>query len=538
MLRTISKTIYPVIFILYIFITFASPLGMSFETIESVVPQVNNVVEMNSDTKYKLQTFAQVLGLEKTVKYEDEFSIHKYDDQKYKDYVFTENNENKSLSETTPSEYSYHKNPYNDKEVLGFLPYWQLSKYSSIDYSKLSTIAYFGLTSESTGRWVNDSGYTGFFSSSFDNMVALAHSKGTKVVIVVKNFDPYSIRRTVNNVEGAGDRLINNIVKVIRDNSLDGVNIDFEYVVKNSNDTVTNELRQAFVSWHQKLADAVHSQFPKAQVSTDVFGGSGVYYNLYDMEALGDTTINYIVMMTYDYITTSCSSGKIVTPMSPLYGNDGFNISSHLIAGAQKAGSKKIIMGVPYYGIDFQVKSADRDTYNARVDYPNCDGTIETYASIVDSKFDQYHNANTIKWNNTEKARWYSYSVGGKYRQGYYDDARSLGAKYDFVRSSNLGGIGIWALGYDNNAKELYDVIREKFQIVPFYINFGYGVPSARITSILNANNLTVVSEVTNSIYLVLPESEISGNVIKRIKMYKEVVDVRFEIVNATRGIN
>lgn len=538
MLRTWSKTIYPVILILYIFVTFASPLGMDFESLNDYVDNKSNDNSINGDTKYKLQTFANVLGLEKNVKYDDEFSIHKYDDQKYKDYVFTEKDESKQISESTPTAYSYHKNPYNDKEVLGFLPYWQLSKYSSIDYSKLSTVAYFGLTSESTGRWVNDAGYSGFFSSSFDNMVALAHSKGTKVVIVVKNFDPYSIRRTVNNVDGAGDRLINNIVKVIRDNSLDGVNIDFEYVVKTSNDTVTDGLRTAFANWHDKLADTVHSQFPKAQVSTDVFGGSGVYYNLYDMEALGNTSLNYIVMMTYDYITTSCYNGKIITPMSPLFGNDGFNISSHLLAGGQKAGNKKIIMGVPYYGIDFQVKASDKDLYNARVDYPNCDGTIETYASIVDPKFDQYHNANTLKWNNTEKARWYSYSVGGKYRQGYYDDPKSLGAKYDFVRTNNLGGIGIWALGYDNNAKELYDVIREKFQIVPFYINFGYGVPSSRITSILNANNLTVVSEISNSIYLVLPESEISGNVIKRIKMYSEVVDARFEIDNVSRGIN
>lgn len=536
MLRTVPKIIYILVLVLYIFSLSAIPVGNNLTVVKNIDENSTYSPFQRTETKYKLNTFSQTLGV-KNLLNPEQFSIHSYEDDKYNEYRFIDEG-NKQLSQSDLAAYSYHRNSYNNKEVLGFLPYWALAKYQEVDYSKLSTIAYFGLTSDSTGRWINNTGYTAFFSASFDNMVQMAHAKGTKVVVVAKNFDPYSIRRIINNVDGAGDRLINNIYKAIRDNNLDGVNVDFEYVVKSPSDTITDDLRAKFASWHDKLADTIHTSFPKSHVSTDVFGGSGIYYNLYDMEALGNTSLNYIVMMTYDYITTSCYNGKIVTPMSPLYGNEGYNISTHLLAGAQKAGSKKVIMGVPYYGIDFQVKSADRDLYNARVDYPNCDGTIETYASIVDPKFDQFHNSNTLKWNSSEKARWYSYTVDGKYRHGYYDDAKSLGYKYDFVNSSSLGGIGIWALGYDNNAKELYDVIRDKFQKAPFYVQFGLGVTESKITSILSVNNLEVVSQVGINLYLVQPESELSAIVMKRIKVYSEVLDSRFEIINSVRSIN
>src|SRR5690606_6037000 len=161
----------------------------------------------------------------------------------------------------------------------------------------------------SGGSWVSDAGYTGFNSTNFANMVTKAHSKGVKVLLVAKNFDPLSIRRIVNNTDGAGDRLINRIVSAIRSKSLDGVNVDFEYVPASVADTVTDSLRQKFANWHDRLADRVHTEFPKAHVSTDVFGSSGVGYTIYDMEALGNTGLDYIVMMTYDYITTSCYSG-------------------------------------------------------------------------------------------------------------------------------------------------------------------------------------------------------------------------------------
>jgi hypothetical protein len=72
------------------------------------------------------------------------------------------------------------------------------------------------------------------------------------------------------------------------------------------------------------------------------------------------------------------------------------------------------------------------------------------------------------------------------YSNGWYqcfmDDVYSLGEKYDIVNRRDLGGIGIWALGYDNGRQELWDLIASKFTQAAEAVNadtlFDSGGPS------------------------------------------------------------
>ena len=48
----------------------------------------------------------------------------------------------------------------------------------------------------------------------------------------------------------------------------------------------------------------------------------------------------------------------------------------------------------------------------------------------------------------------------------WFDDAYTLGKKYDYALSKDLKGIGIWALGYDDGHVALWDLIEEKFVIL------------------------------------------------------------------------
>src|ERR1019366_1377578 len=42
-----------------------------------------------------------------------------------------------------------------------------------------------------------------------------------------------------------------------------------------------------------------------------------------------------------------------------------------------------------------------------------------------------------------------TYGCVTSWRELYYDDAQSLGEKYDMVYAFGLAGVGMWALGYD-----------------------------------------------------------------------------------------
>jgi hypothetical protein len=59
------------------------------------------------------------------------------------------------------------------------------------------------------------------------------------------------------------------------------------------------------------------------------------------------------------------------------------------------------------------------------------------------------------------------------YWQTHYDDAESLGQKYDVVNTEGLGGIGIWEISQGTNRTELWDLIQQKFSS-PMICSFSY----------------------------------------------------------------
>ena len=45
----------------------------------------------------------------------------------------------------------------------------------------------------------------------------------------------------------------------------------------------------------------------------------------------------------------------------------------------------------------------------------------------------------------------------------FLDDPKSLSIKYNFAKSKKLGGVGIWALGFDDGRQELWTALRSAF---------------------------------------------------------------------------
>lgn len=66
------------------------------------------------------------------------------------------------------------------------------------------------------------------------------------------------------------------------------------------------------------------------------------------------------------------------------------------------------------------------------------------------------------------------------YRQVFFEDKRSLAIKYDWIKNNKIGGIGIWALGYDDGYSRLWNLLTEKFsqeQNVPLHKKEKPGKP-------------------------------------------------------------
>jgi hypothetical protein len=82
------------------------------------------------------------------------------------------------------------------REIFGFLPYWEVSSSSlNIVYSRISTIAYFGVGADAAGNLVKRGrdgsvtvGWSGWTSSRMTGVIDAAHRSHTRVVLTVQSF--------------------------------------------------------------------------------------------------------------------------------------------------------------------------------------------------------------------------------------------------------------------------------------------------------------------------------------------------------------
>ena len=349
------------------------------------------------------------------------------------------------------------------REVFGFAPYWTLANESSWNYSLLSTVAYFGLNVNADGSFnTTDSGWTGWTSQNLVDLINRAHGSGDRVVLVIKAFDDATINAIVSSPT-ATQNAINNTLAAIASKSLDGVNVDFEGSINAS----YPNLQTDFTHFVGQLTTQLHQHWVGAVASVDTYSGSASWdTGFFNITALAPVT-DAIFVMAYD-MSFSNTPGQ-ASPNAPLNGwtyNDTTAVGQYLA----KAPASKIILGVPYYG--YKWSTASNQPYAAT----SGAAVADTYANIPGDLSCALNLRND--WDATGEspwASWWSPAAGdpcganhNSWREVYYDNARSLGFKYDLVNASNLRGTGMWALGFDNGSTDLWHEIELKF-VYPFH---------------------------------------------------------------------
>ena len=129
----------------------------------------------------------------------------------------------------------------------------------------------------------------------------------------------------------------------------------------------------------------------------------------------------------------------------------------------QWAPADHVLLGVPYYGYNWPVTSKvpHATVQSNKKKY----GAVKsvTYKSARD--FLAAHPKVKRHYDALEGSAYYTYwsKTYKTYRQVYFEDEHSLSAKYDYVLTSGLGGIGIWTLDNDRGYAALSNKLRDKF---------------------------------------------------------------------------
>jgi len=331
------------------------------------------------------------------------------------------------------------------KEILGFFPYWMLSRADDINLDVLTSISIFGLETDGKGDIVTvnnknneiDGGWQMWKDPELDEFIKRAKSKGLKIFLTLKAFNSENIDNLVKSDESQKS-FISNALYLVSSKNLDGVNIDFEYV-----GSVTDESRQGFTRLITNLNAELKRQFPNASLTLDTYAISGSAPGLFELEQLSPH-VDAFVIMGYDLHTASGNPG----PISPMGGN--INLIGLSQGYLEKVDAQKLILAVPYYGYDWPIASNPADSQG--------NASILPYSQIAEASAKQ-----DLIWDDISQTPSYSYIDNGITREVHFENVRSLGIKYDFINSKNLKGVGIWALGYDGFNSDLQRLIVDKF---------------------------------------------------------------------------
>lgn len=336
------------------------------------------------------------------------------------------------------------------KLIYGFLPYWNLEK--AVLDENLSHVAYFALTigGDGTLRTQGDdeslTGYRKLQSESFLQIIESAQSKNIQLDLVVKQFNPQEMTAFLLSKQ-AQNKFFDQLDSVMLAYPFRGVNLDLEL-------SDGQQLQSKLTDFVSDLNLHLDQISPTTTLSIDVYPSAAQGGNIWNLSALAPH-LDYVIVMAYDFHRRQSAQAG---PVSPLLGGSVYqNINQHLKEILELVPAEKILLGVPFYGYEWQTTSRNERALT----FPDS-GSTASYQRVLDILSQRDELKVQERWNEVALSPYLSYEKSGETFVIYYENSRSLSYKLDYVNQLNLAGIAIWALGYEGDAGDLWNVIDTK----------------------------------------------------------------------------
>lgn len=351
------------------------------------------------------------------------------------------------------------------KETIGFLPYWRLDDSKYIRFDLLSEIIFFSLTADQNGQIVKvinnqtDPGWRWWRSETIKNIVAKTQISGSKFAITVAMQKNKNLEVFLDN-KSAQQTLIDNLLQIVKDNKLNGLNLDFEYDGKPD-----DKYRQEFVYFAQSLTSQFRTKLPEVELSIDTFPLSVEKPRLYDLSKLAPL-FDKVIVMSYDYYSSSSDKAGPVAPMNGYKeGRYFFDVTTTYDDYLTVVPKEKLIMGVPYYGWDWPVE--DGTKAGSKTLEANDQNGYPVVISYGRAKTDTDLKPENCQWDDLAKEKWcyYTDSDTKQSHQVWLEDKQSIETKFNFAKDSSFAGIAIWTLGYDKDYPDLWQMLKDKMVV-------------------------------------------------------------------------
>ena len=216
------------------------------------------------------------------------------------------------------------------------------------------------------------------------------------------------------------DTFLDNTEALLRQGGWYGVNVDFEYVYQFDRESYNQFLDRLTQRLHRLGYVVATALAPK--LSDDQ---QGLLYSAHDYAAHG-RIVDYVVLMTYEWGYTR-GPAMAVAPV---------NMVRRVLDYAVRAiPAGKLLMGIPNYGYDWTL--------------PFVQGTSARSLTNVEAVTLAGQVGAAIQFDETAQSPFFRYRDGdGRQHEVWFEDARSLRAKYALVNEYGLAGVSFWNLNH------------------------------------------------------------------------------------------
>lgn len=273
-----------------------------------------------------------------------------------------------------------------------------------------------------------------------NEMVASAKALGTAPILTLTpfgadgRFSNYLITTVINDPT-ASATLIANLERTVLEKGFEGVDIDFEFILA--------EDRLPFVNFVRQVRTAINALgYPVSvalapKVSDDQ---PGLLYEGKDYALLGEAA-DYVLLMTYEW------GYKYGPPLAVAPLNQVRRVVEYALT---RIPPEKIHLGIPNYGYDWPLP------YERGITVARTIGNIEARQLAVTYGV-------PIQFDELSASPFFFYEADGIRHEVWFEDVRSMEAKFSLVNEYSLRGIGIWQIM--SLFRGMYLLLADRFNI-------------------------------------------------------------------------
>lgn len=256
-----------------------------------------------------------------------------------------------------------------------------------------------------------------------NNFPAIAKEHDNVLMMVINNQeqDQFSdeLGRILLNDMTIQDTFLNNIVSTAKKYGFRDIHFDFEYLRPADREAYNRFLRKAKERFNREGWLMSTALAPKTSATQ-----KGKWYEAHDYKAHGQIS-DFVVIMTYEW-GYSGGPAMAVSPIGP--------VRKVLEYAISEMPSTKILMGQNLYGYDWTL--------------PFVPGSVAKAVSPQQAIEIAARQNVPIEYDNNAQAPFFNYTDdNGKKHEVWFEDARSIQAKFNLIKELNLRGMSYWKLG-------------------------------------------------------------------------------------------